>query len=290
MRRRSTRASIARRGGAAPDRRLAVRHAAVGVRPRDGVVGDARRPRAPASRWASVTKLVDRARDAGRGRGGRRRPGRAGRPAGLDGEHLLAHASGLAVRGAAAARRARRRRDLLEHRLSRCSPSTSRRARRCRSPTYLRRGGPRAARPRRDARGVAGGRDRTERSRPARVRPRAARRRRSSRPRRSPRRRACSSRASRRAAGLRPLEPERLGPRLRAPRRKPPHWTGARNSPRTFGHFGSAGTATFLWIDPERAARRAPPWPTCRSDRGRARRGRRLSDAVLSEGNRAAAR
>ena len=30
---------------------------------------------------------------------------------------------------------------------------------------------------------------------------------------------------------------------------KEPHWTGARNSPRTFGHFGGSGT--FLWIDPE---------------------------------------
>jgi CubicO group peptidase (beta-lactamase class C family) len=30
---------------------------------------------------------------------------------------------------------------------------------------------------------------------------------------------------------------------------KSPHWTGARNSPRTFGHFGQAGT--FLWVDPE---------------------------------------
>ncbi|GAA4394650.1 serine hydrolase domain-containing protein [Tsukamurella soli] len=27
-----------------------------------------------------------------------------------------------------------------------------------------------------------------------------------------------------------------------------PHWTGARNSPATVGHFGQAGT--FLWIDP----------------------------------------
>jgi CubicO group peptidase (beta-lactamase class C family) len=32
---------------------------------------------------------------------------------------------------------------------------------------------------------------------------------------------------------------------------KDPHWTGSRNSPRTFGHFGAAGT--FLWVDPERA-------------------------------------
>jgi CubicO group peptidase (beta-lactamase class C family) len=30
---------------------------------------------------------------------------------------------------------------------------------------------------------------------------------------------------------------------------KSPHWTGSRNSPRTFGHFGAAGT--FLWVDPD---------------------------------------
>lgn len=29
---------------------------------------------------------------------------------------------------------------------------------------------------------------------------------------------------------------------------KRPHWTGSRNSDRTFGHFGGSGT--FLWIDP----------------------------------------
>ncbi len=29
---------------------------------------------------------------------------------------------------------------------------------------------------------------------------------------------------------------------------KSPHWTGATNSPQTFGHFGAAGT--FLWVDP----------------------------------------
>ena len=29
---------------------------------------------------------------------------------------------------------------------------------------------------------------------------------------------------------------------------KTPHWTGRRNSPRTFGHFGRSGT--FLWVDP----------------------------------------
>jgi CubicO group peptidase (beta-lactamase class C family) len=29
---------------------------------------------------------------------------------------------------------------------------------------------------------------------------------------------------------------------------KEPHWTGARCSPETFGHFGQSGT--FLWVDP----------------------------------------
>ncbi len=29
---------------------------------------------------------------------------------------------------------------------------------------------------------------------------------------------------------------------------KTPHWTGTRNSPRTFGHFGGSGA--FLWVDP----------------------------------------
>jgi CubicO group peptidase (beta-lactamase class C family) len=30
---------------------------------------------------------------------------------------------------------------------------------------------------------------------------------------------------------------------------KSPHWTGSRNSPGTFGHFGGSGS--FLWVDPE---------------------------------------
>jgi len=29
---------------------------------------------------------------------------------------------------------------------------------------------------------------------------------------------------------------------------KTPHWTGSRNSPATFGHFGGSGT--FVWVDP----------------------------------------
>ncbi|MBW3619685.1 MAG: beta-lactamase family protein [Actinobacteria bacterium] len=30
---------------------------------------------------------------------------------------------------------------------------------------------------------------------------------------------------------------------------KSPHWTGSRNSPATFGHFGQSGS--FLWVDPD---------------------------------------
>lgn len=32
---------------------------------------------------------------------------------------------------------------------------------------------------------------------------------------------------------------------------KAPHWTGAANSPATYGHFGQSGT--FLWVDPARS-------------------------------------
>ena len=71
---------------------------------------------------------------------------------------------------------------------------------------------------------------------------------------------------------------------------KAPHWTGSLNSPRTYGHFGSKpGTATFLWIDPERQLACAAladesfgPWAAAAWPA--------LSDAVLSEGSRPAAR
>jgi CubicO group peptidase (beta-lactamase class C family) len=61
---------------------------------------------------------------------------------------------------------------------------------------------------------------------------------------------------------------------------KSPHWTGARNSSKTFGHFGGSGT--FLWADPDAGLALAcltdldfgewakEAWP-------------RLSDAVLAE-------
>jgi CubicO group peptidase (beta-lactamase class C family) len=61
---------------------------------------------------------------------------------------------------------------------------------------------------------------------------------------------------------------------------KSPHWTGARNSPRTFGHFGQTGT--FLWVDPEKELALA-----CLTDRPFGDWAKqawpRLSDAVLAE-------
>jgi CubicO group peptidase (beta-lactamase class C family) len=61
---------------------------------------------------------------------------------------------------------------------------------------------------------------------------------------------------------------------------KSPHWTGARNSPRTFGHFGRSGT--FLWVDPEPGLATA-----CLTDREfdewALQAWPALSDAVLAE-------
>jgi CubicO group peptidase (beta-lactamase class C family) len=69
-----------------------------------------------------------------------------------------------------------------------------------------------------------------------------------------------------------------LGVELRD--RKAPHWTGTRNSPSTFGHFGRSGT--FLWIDPEAGVALA-----CLTDRAfgdwAVEAWPRLSDAVLAE-------
>jgi CubicO group peptidase (beta-lactamase class C family) len=62
--------------------------------------------------------------------------------------------------------------------------------------------------------------------------------------------------------------------------RKSPHWTGARNSESTFGHFGRSGT--FLWVDPEPGIALA-----CLTDRDfgewAAEAWPALSDAVLEE-------
>ena len=61
---------------------------------------------------------------------------------------------------------------------------------------------------------------------------------------------------------------------------KSPHWTGSRNSPGTFGHFGGSGT--FLWVDPDRRLACA-----CLTDREfddwALEAWPRLSDAVLEE-------
>jgi CubicO group peptidase (beta-lactamase class C family) len=45
------------------------------------------------------------------------------------------------------------------------------------------------------------------------------------------------------------LEPNDWGLAFELRNGKSPHWTGSSNSPRTFGHFGAAGT--FLWVDPD---------------------------------------
>jgi CubicO group peptidase (beta-lactamase class C family) len=45
------------------------------------------------------------------------------------------------------------------------------------------------------------------------------------------------------------MEPNDWGLAFELRDAKSPHWTAASSSPRTFGHFGAAGT--FLWVDPE---------------------------------------
>jgi CubicO group peptidase (beta-lactamase class C family) len=77
------------------------------------------------------------------------------------------------------------------------------------------------------------------------------------------------------------MEPNDWGLGVELRDAKEPHWTGMRNSPRTFGHFGGSGT--FLWVDPEADVALAcltdlefgpwalEAWP-------------QLSDAVLSSG------
>jgi CubicO group peptidase (beta-lactamase class C family) len=52
--------------------------------------------------------------------------------------------------------------------------------------------------------------------------------------------------------GLGRMEPNDWGLTFELRDAKSPHWTGARNSERTFGHFGASGT--FLWVDPDAGA------------------------------------
>jgi CubicO group peptidase (beta-lactamase class C family) len=49
--------------------------------------------------------------------------------------------------------------------------------------------------------------------------------------------------------GIGRFDPNLWGLRFALRDAKSPHWTGTRNSPRAYGHFGGSGT--FLWVDPE---------------------------------------
>jgi CubicO group peptidase (beta-lactamase class C family) len=75
-------------------------------------------------------------------------------------------------------------------------------------------------------------------------------------------------------------EPNDWGLGLELRDAKAPHWTGARNSPRTYGHFGRSGT--FLWVDPAAGVALA-----CLTDRAfgdwAAEAWPRLADSVLEE-------
>ncbi len=204
--------------------------------------GDHPRGREAAIRLGLRHEACDGGGRARRGRGGDRRARRRGRPAGLDPQAPACARLGPAVRRRRAARPAGDEADLLERR-----DRAGRRARR---------------RGRRDAvRGVL--RRRLEASRWAARRPTASRRR--SNP--SSLWRSSCSRPHGLAAetlaeaaavqfpglggvlpGFGRQEPNDWGLGLELRDGKSPHWTGARNSPDTFGHFGRAGG--FLWVDP----------------------------------------
>jgi CubicO group peptidase (beta-lactamase class C family) len=49
--------------------------------------------------------------------------------------------------------------------------------------------------------------------------------------------------------GITSFDPNPFGLTFEIRDHKQPHWTGASNSPGTFGHFGGSGS--FLWVDPE---------------------------------------
>jgi CubicO group peptidase (beta-lactamase class C family) len=76
------------------------------------------------------------------------------------------------------------------------------------------------------------------------------------------------------------LDPNDWGLGFELKNGKQPHWTGERNSSRTFGHFGGSGT--FLWVDPD-----VPVACACLTDLDFGDWAKeawpRLSDAVLVE-------
>jgi CubicO group peptidase (beta-lactamase class C family) len=87
-----------------------------------------------------------------------------------------------------------------------------------------------------------------------------------------------------RLAGVLPgfgrMEPNDWGLGFELRDEKRPHWTGARNSPRTFGHFGQSGS--FLWVDPEARCACACLCDTTFGDWAK-EAWPRLSDAILAE-------
>jgi CubicO group peptidase (beta-lactamase class C family) len=82
--------------------------------------------------------------------------------------------------------------------------------------------------------------------------------------------------------GFGPQRPNDWGLGIECRGSKQPHWTGSRNSPATFGHFGRSGS--FLWVDPvaglacvELASEPFGPWA--------AQAWPALADAVLGAAN-----
>jgi CubicO group peptidase (beta-lactamase class C family) len=80
--------------------------------------------------------------------------------------------------------------------------------------------------------------------------------------------------------GFRRMEPNDWGLGFELRDDKRPHWTGSRNSARTFGHFGQSGS--FLWVDPEAGLACACLSDTRFGDWAK-EAWPRLSDAVLEE-------
>ena len=227
-------------------------HAAAGVATAAGIVavhGDVNHRLG----WGSVTKLLTAYATLVAAEEGALDLDEPAGPEGSTVRHLLAHASGLAWDSAEAARPAGRAADLLEHGLPRARRARCERGRRCRSRSICARRvleplGLAATLDGDAAGGIVGtlgdmlafGRETLA---PTLIAPETL-----------------AEATSVQFPGLDGVLPGfgrqtpndwGLGFELRDG--KSPHWTGSRNSARTYGHFGSKpGTATFLWIDPER--------------------------------------
>ena len=264
--------------------------AAVGVASAEGVLAR----RGPADRvlaWASVTKLVTAGAVLVAAEEGIVELDEPAGPPGSTLRHLLAHASGLPLDGDAADREAGDAADLLE-RGDRGRRGARRRAGRDAVRRLPDRRRPRAGRA---ARRASTGRPRRRSPGRSTISWRSAAscsRRGFSRRRRSRRRRASPFPG---LSGVLPgygkQDPNDWGLGFELRDGKAPHWTGARNSPRTFGHFGRAGT--FLWVDPEAGlALRVPHRPRLRRlvarglARARRRGARRVRGYFVKSGRR----